>query len=319
MIQGLTAKIAGGTLVFILVGLCALVRADDALINEVSHHYAKNNGVNIHYVKTGRGPLVVMIHGFPDYWYSWRDQMNVLKDRFTVVAIDQRGYNKSDQPEGVAAYTMPNLVADVAAVIRAESAKKATIVGHDWGGAVAWQVAFALPQMVENLVILNLPHPNGMARELASNVEQQRNSAYARRFIEGSANDPEILGGYPMTAQTLANWVKDPAAKVHYEAAFQRSSFAAMLNFYKANYPRSGIDSTVAPATPPPPLTMPALIFHGLKDTALHSDGLNNTWDWSKKDVTIVTVPGAGHFVQQDAPVLVGETLRWWLSSRYEL
>ena len=122
-----------------------------------------------------------------------------------------------------------------------------------------------------------------------------------------------------MTAQTLANWVKDPAAKVHYEAAFQRSSFAAMLNFYKANYPRSGIDSAVAPATPPPQLAMPALIFHGLEDTALHSDGLNNTWDWSKKDVTIVTVPGAGHFVQQDAPVLVSETLRWWLSSRYGL
>ena len=86
-----------------------------------------------------------------------------------------------------------------------------------------------------------------------------------------------------------------------------------MLNFYKANYPRSGIDSTVAPATPPPPLTMPALIFHGLKDTALHSDGLNNTWDWSKKDVTIVTAPASGHFVQQDAPVKVSETLRWWL------
>ena len=137
MIQGITAKIVKGAPVFVLVGLCALARADDALINEVSHHYAKNDGVNIHYVKTGQGPLVVMIHGFPDYWYSWREQMNALKDRFTVVAIDQRSYNRSDQPEGVAAYAMPNLVADVAAVIRAEGAKKATIVGHDWGGAVA--------------------------------------------------------------------------------------------------------------------------------------------------------------------------------------
>ena len=73
-----------------------------------------------------------------------------------------------------------------------------------------------------------------------------------------------------------------------------------------------------APTAPPPALTMPALIFHGLEDTALHSDALNNTWDWSQKDVTIVTVPGAGHFVQQDAPALVSQTMRWWLSSRYE-
>ena len=117
MIYGITAKIAKSALVFVLVGLCALARADDALINEVSHHYAKNDGVNIHYVKVGQGPLVVMIHGFPDYWYSWREQMKALKDRFTVVAIDQRGYNRSDQPEGIAAYAMPNLVADVAAAI----------------------------------------------------------------------------------------------------------------------------------------------------------------------------------------------------------
>ena len=89
-----------------------------------------------------------------------------------------------------------------------------------------------------------------------------------------------------------------------------------MLNFYKANYPRTGENSPVAPSTPPPPLAMPLLIFHGLEDTALHSDGLNNTWDWAEKDVTIVTVPGAGHFVQQDAPTLVSETMRWWLSNR---
>ena len=305
----------------VLLVFALAAQANQSLIDEVTHYYADNDGVKIHYVKTGSGPLVVMIHGFPDYWYSWRAQMNVLKENFTVVAMDQRGYNKSDRPEGVAAYAMPNLVADVVAVVRAEAGNdgpaKATIVGHDWGGAVAWQVAFALPQMVENLVILNLPHPNGMARELANNEEQQRNSAYARRFIQGRATDQDILNGYPMTAQTLAGWVRDTAAKSHYEQAFARSDFDAMLNYYKANYPRAGSESAVAPSTPPPPLAMPTLVFHGLADTALHSDGLNNTWDWAEKDVTIVTVPKAGHFVQQDAPALVSQTMRWWLSSRY--
>ena len=305
-----------------LIGLASMLAstlglASQQLLDTVSHHYADNDGVKIHYVKTGSGPLVVMIHGFPDYWYSWRAQMEALKDNFTVVAMDQRGYNQSDQPEGVTAYAMPNLVADVAAVVAAEGADRATIVGHDWGGAVAWQVAFALPQMVKNLVIMNLPHPNGFARELANNEEQQRNSDYAQRFIAGSADDPTIIGGNPMTAQSLSGWVHDADVRAQYLQAFERSDFAAMLNFYKANYPRSGEHSAVAPNTPPPLLEMPLLMFHGLEDTALHSNGLNNTWDWSKKDVTIVTVPGAGHFVQQDAPMLVSKTMQWWLSNRY--
>jgi pimeloyl-ACP methyl ester carboxylesterase len=244
--------------------------------------------------------------------------MNGLKKDFTVVAMDQRGYNRSDQPDGVDAYAMPNLVSDVMAVIRDTGATKATVVGHDWGGAVAWQVAFNASEVVQNLVILNLPHPNGMARELANNPEQQRNSSYARRFIEGSADDPDIVFGGPMTPQTLAGWVQDPAVKPLYEAAFARSSFSGMLNFYKANYPRPGQSSAVASSEPMPNLPMPLLIFHGLQDTALHSDGLNNTWDWVDNNVTLVTTPKANHFVQQDAADLVTRTMRWWLLDRTE-
>ena len=294
----------------------ATVTSHAGLTDEVSHHYVDNNGVKIHYVKAGSGPVVVLVLGFPDYWYCWRHQMNGLKKDFTLVAMDQRGYNRSDQPDGVDAYAMPNLVSDVLAVIRDTGAAKATVVGHDWGGAVAWQVAFNASEVVQNLVILNLPHPNGMARELANNPEQQRNSAYARRFIEGSADDPDIVFGGPMTAQTLAGWVRDPAVKSLYEAAFARSSFSGMLNFYKANYPRPGQSSAVASSEPMPKLPMPLLIFHGLQDTALHSDGLNNTWDWVDNNVTLVTTPKANHFVQQDAADLVTRTMRWWLLDR---
>jgi pimeloyl-ACP methyl ester carboxylesterase len=210
---------------------------------------------------------------------------------------------------------MPLLVADVAAVVKHLGRESATIVGHDWGGAVAWQVAFNLPQMTERLIILNLPHPLGMAREMANNPEQRKNSDYARKFREGAPGDPDIMFGGPMTPATLAGWVTDPAAKPVYEAAFARSSFDGMLNFYKANYP-----APPAPGSPPPPapprLKMPVLIFHGLKDNALHSDGLNNTWDWIDADVTIVSAPEAGHFVQQDASELVTTTMRWWLDAR---
>lgn len=295
-----------------LFTLSAAARAD--LLDEVEHGYADNDGVKIHYATVGEGPLVIMIHGFPDFWYSWRHQMEGLKDEFKVVAIDQRGYNLSGQPEEESSYAMANLVGDVAAVIRHFGADKANIVGHDWGGIVSWQFAFALPQMVENLVILNLPHPNGMARELANNQEQQENSGYARAFIAGKPSDPDIFFGLPMNPQTLSGWVTDPEARKEYVTAFERSNFDGMLAYYKQNYPRASAGSAPPPAAPR--LNMPVLVFHGLEDTALHSDGLNNTWDWIDADTTIVTAPGASHFVQQDAAELVTSTLRWWLLAR---
>ena len=206
------------------------------------------------------------------------------------------------------------LVSDVAAVIQDLGQDKATIVGHDWGGIVSWQFAFALPQMVENLVILNLPHPNGLARELANNTEQQQNSGYARTFIAGSSSDPDILFGGPMTAQTLAFWVADQDARQKYVDAFEKSSFDGMLAYYKQNYPRASSDNPEPPSAPQ--LNIPLLVFHGLQDTALHSDGLNNTWDWNDMDTTIVSIPTANHFVQQDAAELVTTTLKWWLMAR---
>ena len=115
---------------------------------QVSHEYADSNGVRIHYAKAGAGPLVVFVHGFPDFWYSWHHQMQGLSDEYSVVALDTRGYNESDKPDGVESYDMTLLVADVAAVIRNEGRESAIIVGHDWGGAVAWGLATTMPELV---------------------------------------------------------------------------------------------------------------------------------------------------------------------------
>jgi pimeloyl-ACP methyl ester carboxylesterase len=293
--------------------LCLGLAMGADVFDRVEHGYAENDGVRIHYASLGRGPLVVMIHGFPDFWYTWRDQMEALASDFQVVAVDLRGYNRSGKPEGVASYAMPLLVADIAAVIRHLGRDRAVIVGHDWGGAIAWQLALNRPELVEKLVILNLPHPNGLVRELVNNPRQYENSAYARTFQEKDPAAPDVFFGRPMTPETLAGWVKDPAAKARYVEAFQQSDFTAMLNVYKANYPRIGPGSPPPPGPPLPKATMPVLMFHGLDDQALLSDGLNNTWDWLEKDLTLVTVPGAGHFVQQDASKIVTKTMKWWL------
>ena len=283
--------------------------------DKVRHGYADSNGVKIHYAEIGEGPLVVMIHGFPDFWYSWRHQMAGLADGYRVVAIDQRGYNLSDQPDGIESYDMALLVQDVAAVIRHLGEESAVIVGHDWGGVVAWSFAFHLPQMTNHLVLLNLPHPNGLARAWKNSPEALAGTAYAKVFKEGSSSDPEVFFGIPMTAETISGWVTDPAARQVYVEAMGRSDFDGMLAYYKQNYPDPWDENyELGPAAPP--INIPTLMFHGLKDTALHSDALNNTWDWIDEDFTLVTIPDAGHFVQQDAAEFVTVTLRGWLDQR---
>ena len=271
--------------------------------SRVTHGYADSSGVKIHYASIGNGPLMVMIHGFPDFWYTWRAQMEALSDRFQCVAIDQRGYNLSDQPKGVENYSIRFLVADVAAVIKALGKDKAIIVGHDWGGLVAWQFALYQPQMTDRLIILNLPHPRGLNRELAHNPQQQKNSQYARDFQQ-----PEAAS--KLTVEQLAFWVKDPAARAKYVEAFKRSDFEAMLNYYKRNYPREPYTEDTSPVVK---VQMPVLMIHGLGDIYLLPGALNNTWDWLDKDLTLVTVPGSGHFVQQDAADLVSRSMRAWL------
>ena len=268
------------------------------------HGFAESGDVRIHYVTAGKGPLLVMIHGFPDYWYTWRDQIPVLAGQFQVVAIDQRGYNKSDQPEGVENYEMSKLVGDVAAVIKHFKRDKAVIVGHDWGGAVAWTFAMTRPEMTERLIILNLPHLHGLQRELATNPAQQRASAYARRFQQEDA-------ARTLSAEALTFWVKDEEAREKYVEAFRRSSFEGMLNYYKANYPREPYEK---PEGEPVKVKCPVLMIHGLKDQALLEGALSGTWNWVEKDLTLVTIPDAGHFVQQDASDKVSRTMRLWLT-----
>jgi epoxide hydrolase 4 len=274
-----------------------------ALEEKAEHRYADNAGVKIHYAIVGAGPLVVFLHGFPDYWLTWRHQMLALSKSFRAAALDMRGYNLSDKPKGVENYNIDRLVEDVAAVIAAEGEARAVIVGHDWGGATAWNLAMRRPELCEKLAVLNMPHPYSLARELATNPEQVKHSQYARNFM-----DPEFYK--QISLERLGNWVREPAAKAKHLEAMRRSDPQAMLHYYQANYPREPYrvwDSE------PVHVTMPTLLIHGLKDKALAATGLNGLWNWVDADLTITTIPGADHFVQQDAADLVSRTLLAWL------
>jgi pimeloyl-ACP methyl ester carboxylesterase len=283
-----------------------LNQAGDTDLNaRVEHGYADSNGVEIHYASLGKGPLIVMIHGFPDHWYTWHHQMEALSPDYQVVAMDLRGYNLSDKPRGVEKYDMRLLVADVHALIRQLGREQAIIVGHDWGGAIAWQFARNLPAMTSKLILLNQPHPRGLVRELAHNPQQRQNSQYARDFQQEGAHlklTPEVI---------ISNWLPDPTQKERYLQALRLSDLEAMLNYYKRNFPREPYTESTTPVSK---VQAPVLMIHGLADQVLLPGGLNNTWEWVEKDLTIVTIPGAGHFVQHDAADLVTRTIRSWLS-----
>jgi epoxide hydrolase 4 len=278
-------------------------RGDD-WISQVTHKFADSNGVKIHYAHAGSGPLIVFLHGFPDFWYSWRHQMQALASEYTVAALDTRGYNLSDKPVGVDQYDMALLVADVAAVIRSEGRKKAIIVGHDWGGAIAWSFAAHMPEMTDKLVIVNLPHMTGLMRELMrEDSEQHRNSQYARNFQRPDSH-------LALTPEILANIVapRDPEARETYVAAFEKSSIDAMMNYYRRNYPREPYQTPQFPR-----IKADVLQFHGLGDTALLAPALNNTWEHLDGTWTLVTLPGVGHWSHHEAAETVTKTIRGWL------
>ena len=286
-----------------LLTLSALAATD--IEERVEHGTADSGGVKIHYAGLGpkTGPLVVMVHGFPDFWFTWRAQMDALAAQgYRCLALDLRGYNLSDKPKGVEQYDMRLLVGDVVAVIKAQGREKATVIGHDWGGAISWQVAFHAPQVVERLVIINLPHPKGLSRELANNADQQKASQYARNFQQPDAHTK-------LTAAGLAFWVSDPEVKKKYIAAFERSDLEAMMNYYRRNYPREPYREAQGELIKP---KCPVLMIHGLRDTALLSPALNGTWDWVD-DFTLVTLPDASHFAQQDQPEKVSRSILMWL------
>jgi pimeloyl-ACP methyl ester carboxylesterase len=289
---------------FILFALAAL--GGPARANDLgAEGYADSGGVKIHYRTRGKGPLLVLLHGFPDCWYTWRGQIPELSKHFQVVAIDLRGYNKSGQPKKVEDYAMDKLVGDVQAVVKHFKADRAVIAGHDWGGAIAWSVAMSKPALVDRLIVLNCPHPAGLTRELANNPAQQKASGYARAFQDKDAEKK-------VTPAMLTFWIKEEDARKKYLEALGRSSMAGMLNYYKANYPRQPYKAM----KDVPLVKCPVLLIHGLKDQALLPGALNDTWKWLEKDLTLVTIPGAGHWVHRDAEAVVTRRMVEWLTRK---
>ncbi len=277
----------------------------------VTEGYVENNGVKIHYATLGQGPLIVMIHGHPDYWYGWRNQMPALAQKYQVVAIDQRGINLSDQPKGSENYTVQKQVGDVAAVIKAFKRDKAIIVGHDTGAAIAWVFATALPQMTERLITLNLPHPIALARERATNPAQQKASQLSLSLAQ-----PNSAAALKLEQLLAVVNPTDSTDRERYTEAFKRTSLESFVGYFQANLNpnAAGSSAGLASTASVTKIKAPVLAIHGLKDPFVLADGYAHTWEFVDNTLTLVMLPNAGHYAQIDAAEAVTNTMLDWLA-----
>jgi epoxide hydrolase 4 len=283
---------------------------DDASIPgcPLAHHHADvSDGVRLHYVEAGQGPLVVLLHGFPEFWYSFRLQIPALVQAgFRVVVPDQRGYNLSDKPRDVGAYTMRQLVDDVAALIHVCGETSASVVGHDWGGAIAWCFAMAHPDKLRRLAVLNGPHPASLRRALASPVQLARSSYI---FLFQIPRLPEALLRRDRHARLLEAFRTEArpgafsdADLDRYREAFARpGALTAMLDYYRASIRLRGQISNRKIHTP-------TLILWGERDKYLDRDIAHPGADLAA-DARVVYLPDASHWVQHDEPDRVNREL----------
>jgi pimeloyl-ACP methyl ester carboxylesterase len=282
------------------------------------HKYAENAGTKIHYVTMGSNqkPLMVFVHGFPDFWYSWRNQIQAFSANYQVVALDLRGYDLSDRPEGVENYKFPVLLDDIRAVINAEgNGRKAILIGHDWGAALSWLFTGQNPDLIERLVVLSVPHPGAIKKELLPwnhPIAQARASAYATRFFAQGKGDN-------LTAQDLAYWVVDPQVKSRYIQAFAKSSILSMMSYYKANYAFSQLALNLFDPTMKKlygaVIKCPVLHVHGIEEShaLLSTIDLEKSWIENPDNLTVKIVPGVGHFIQHEVPDYLNQTIASWL------
>lgn len=267
------------------------------------------NGIKLHYVEEGIGKLVILLHGFPEFWYGWKNQISVLSKEYRVVAPDMRGYNLSDKPENVSDYKIQILAKDIAELIYALGPQKAIVVGHDWGAAVAWAVASLHPEVVEKLAILNVPHPNEMSRAFKGfNFLQWKKSWYIF-FFQLPFLPERVVGTEKFFRATFKNMLmrkgavsREDIAK-YVEAYRQPGAVRAAVAYYRAAF-RSFLTAVKMPN-----IKAPLLMLWGEHDTALGKELTYRTKAYCDNTCEILYDSSSGHFVQHDNPEWVNQNL----------
>jgi pimeloyl-ACP methyl ester carboxylesterase len=306
--------------------------------NEVSHRLVQTNGIQTHIAEQGEGPLVVLLHGFPESWYSWRHQLPALAAAgYHAVAPDLRGYGQTDRPADVAQYSQLHLVGDLIGLLDALGEEQAVVVAHDFGTSVAWNAALLRPDRIRGVVALSVPYlPRGPVSALAglrqalgdgfymqylqepgvaeTELEQDVRASLLRFFHWGFGDSPQAAGPtLPVVPDggTLFDLLPEPAARPdwlteadldYYAAEFARTGFAGGLNWWRT------LDLSWELTAPwqGAPMTPPALYIHGDRDGSVGLPGLDqliaNLQYLVPNLRRTVVLPGTGHWTQQERP-----------------
>jgi epoxide hydrolase 4 len=283
--------------------------ADPAVEAVVDHHHVQVNGVRLHCAVAGEGPLVVLLHGFPDFWYGWRHQLPALAAAgFRAVAPDTRGCGSSERPRRTSDYRPRVLAADVAGLVRAFGAESAAVVGHDWGAGAAWYFAANHPQLLSRLVIMGGPHPARMGQALRT-LHQLRRSWYMLFFqLPGLAEAALRRGDFAELRRRLREDLARPGTlseediERYLEAYRRPGGLSAALSYYRASFrhPREALRATR--------VSCPVLLVWGEEDSYVGPE-LARPDPRLVTDARVHVIPRARHFVQADAPERVNELL----------
>lgn len=281
--------------------------------NAYHHEYASVNGVRLHYVRAGKGTeLVVLLHGWPEFWYSWRHQIEALRDRYTVVAVDMRGFNESEKPVKTAAYRQEEVAKDIVDLVAHLGFDKAVIVGHDWGGAVGWHIALYHPDIVSKFIVMNCPNPLVFIDSLKGNPRQVLRSWYM--FFFQLPLLPEWVMGLDLRrfferafrgmAKNRSNF-PDEVIERYVEAYSKPGALTGGVNYYRANIKaaRSILRSKGRK------VQAPTLMIWGEADVALGKELAEGTERFVDNSCRIHFLPGCSHWVQNDCPEAVNRAM----------
>jgi pimeloyl-ACP methyl ester carboxylesterase len=278
-------------------------------------------GIRLHCAEAGEdgAPPIVFLHGFPEFWFAWKDVLPAFADRWHAVAPDLRGFNLSSRPEAVEAYRADRLVADLDGLIRGLGHERAVVVAHDWGGAIAWSLAIAMPQRVSKLVILNAPHPVPFARLLADDPAQQAASAYMNWLRRPGAETALAADGFALFDRFFvggapAPWFDAATRAAYHEAWARPGGIVGGLNYYRASplYPPDGDDPGAKRLKLDPSrfvVEVSTMVIWGERDRALLPallDGL----DALVPELVVERLPDCSHWLAHEAPQRVAALIR---------
>ncbi len=284
--------------------------------------YAEINGIRLHYISVGKGKLIMFVHGFPEFWYEWEKQLIEFGQDYQAVAPDLRGYNLSSKPSDVEKYHVKYLIEDLRALADHLGHEKFIMVGHDWGGGVAWSAAMRHPELLEKLVIINSPHPAVFARELLNNPDQQKASQYM--LMLRSAEAERVLSENncarlsDVLVQFGSKWEMTEEKRQKYQDAWsQPGALTGSLNYYRASplYPptstedKEQIKSILNLPKEMLAVRVPTLVIWGEQDRALLTGNLEGLEEYIE-DLTVKRIPDGTHWVIHEQPELVNTLIR---------